>query len=147
MFLFQVHKLTLDAKTPQKVRTASACATFLLSLVPKDSPSSLKNHPLHPDHNSAAYLEGDPKGIDASSPIGQWRSLVPDVRQMFIAHEQVDDRISQRTLVLVAGHDEVIHNKWCKHEQEKDAGQGKPIYLPVTQNRTFLFPAFRQNAG
>lgn len=96
-------------------------------------------HTLQRVCNSIIYLESNPNNIDASSCVGQCRSLVPDVRQMFIPHEQVNERISQRALVLVTGHYEIIHDKWCKHEQEKDACQGKPVYLPVIQKRTFFF--------
>jgi len=99
--------------------------------------SRFKSQPLHLNHNSIVYLESNPKAIDASSPIGQCRSLVPDVRQMFLPCEQVNEWIKQRALVLVTGHYEVIYDKWCKHEQEKDACQGKPVHLPVTQNRAF----------
>lgn len=115
-----------------------------LSFVQKDSSNScVRNQTLHPDQNSIMYLESDPKGIDASSPIGQCGSPVPDVRQMFIPRQQVQEWISQRALVLVTGHDEVIHDQWCKHEQEKDACQGEPVHLPVIQNRAFCFPRFQ----
>lgn len=89
------------------------------------------------------YLESDPKGIDASSPRGQHGSPVPDVRQMFIPRQQVQEWSSQRALVLGTGHDEVIHYHWCKHQQEKDAGQGKPVHLPAIQNRAFGFPSLQ----
>lgn len=95
-----------------------------------------KKQPLR--RNSVTYLESDPKGIDASSLIGQCRSLVPDVRQTFLPREQVNEWIGQRALVLVTGHYKVIHDKWCKQEQEEDACQGKPVHLPVIQNRTFF---------
>lgn len=103
------------------------------------------NQTLHPDHNSIMYLESDPKGIDDSSSIGQCGSAVPDVRQMLIPHQQVQEWISQRALVLGTGHDEVIHNQWCKHKQEKDACQGKPVHLPAIQNRAFSFPRFQKD--
>ena len=106
-----------------------------------------KKQPVHLDRNSITYLESNPKGIDASSPIGQCRSLVPDVRQMFIPREQVNEWIKQRALVLVTGHYEVIYDQWRKYEQEKDACQGKPVHLPVIQNRAFCFPAFSYNSG
>lgn len=98
---------------------------------------------LHPDHSSVMYLESDPKGINGSSPVGHHGSPVPDVRQMLLPSQQVQEWISQRALVLVTGHDEVIHNQWCKHQQEKDAGQGKPVHLPVIQNRAFCLPRFQ----
>lgn len=99
---------------------------------------------LCPEHNSILYLESDPKGIDASSPIGQCGSPVPDVRQMFIPRQQVQEWSSQGALVLGTGHDEVVHNQRCKREQEKDARQGKPVHLPAIQTQHFVSPGTRQ---
>lgn len=114
------------------------------SFVQKDSSNSCgRNQTLHPERNSVMYLESDPNGINGSSRIGKHGSPVPDFRQMLIPCEQVQQWISQRALVLGTGHDEVIHNHWCKHKQEKDACQGKPVHLPVIQNRAFCFPRFQ----
>lgn len=33
--------------------------------------------------------------------------------------------------ILVAGHDEIVHDEGCKQQQEGDACQGKPVHLPV----------------
>lgn len=137
IFIFQVHKLHLAFKKSRKVKNTreNTNATFNLYLPVK---GFIEELPLHLAHDSILYLQSDPKGIDAHSPIGQCRSLVPDVRQMFLPGKQVGEWIGQRALVLVTAHYEVIHDKRCKHEQEKDACQGKPVHLPVIQHRALF---------
>lgn len=125
----------------------SKCQCNILpSFVQKDSSNSCgRKQTLHPDHNSIRYLQSDPEGIDASSPRGQRGGPVPDVRQMLIPCQQVHEGISQGALVLGTGHDEVIHHQRCKHQQEKDACQGKPVHLPAIQNTAFCFPSFQRD--
>lgn len=55
---------------------------------------------------------------------------------MHLASGDVQHRSGQRAVILVTGHDEVVHSQGRAQQQEDDAHQGKPVHLPAGVGET-----------
>lgn len=78
-----------------------------------------------------ADLERDPRRVDLGRLRGHGRRPGPDVREPSPPGGKVHHGRRQGAAVLVAGHDEVVHDEGREQQQEDDARQGKPVHLPV----------------
>lgn len=93
--------------------------------------------PSHPEEGSPrraagrAHLERDPCCVDLGRLCGHGRRPGPDVGEPSPPSGEVRHRHCQGAAVLVAGHDEVVHDEGRKQQQEDDARQGKPVHLPA----------------
>lgn len=78
-----------------------------------------------------AHLERDPRCVDLGRLCGHGRRPGPDVGEPSLAGGEVHHGRRQGAAVLVAGHDEVVHDEGRKQQQEDDARQGEPVHLPA----------------
>lgn len=91
-------------------------------------------HPVHPDLTAAGrgtHLERDPQGVDLGRFLCQGRRLGPDVGEPHAAGGKVPQGGGERAAVLVARHDEEVHDEGGEEQQEQHARQGEPVHLPA----------------
>ena len=90
---------------------------------------------LHQGRRVGTHLERDPQGVDLGRFLRQRRRLGPDVREPDAASGETEQGGRERAAILVACHDEEIHDEGGEEQQEQDARQGEPVHLPAGRRR------------
>lgn len=80
---------------------------------------------------SCVYLERHPDTIDLCSRPGEGGCPGPDGEQGGLSLNQLQNRLGDRALILVAGHHKVKDDERGEAEEAHHGDEGKPVHLPV----------------
>lgn len=79
---------------------------------------------------SSFYLKCHPDGVDLCSRPCEGRCQGPDGEQGGLSLDQLQNRLSDRALVLIAGHHKVKDDERGEAEETHYGDEGKPVHLP-----------------